>query len=334
MFDKIQLSHGGGGKLSAQLIEEEILSRFGDGPLSTLPDASELKMNSKNIVFSTDSYVVTPYKFKGGNIGSLAVHGTVNDVSVGGGNPKYLSLGLIIEEGFLISDLRLILDTIKKAADECGVTVATGDTKVVPRGLCDGIYINTSGIGEKIEAFNLGKKQIREGDVVIVSGTIGDHGMAILAEREEMEIENGPVSDTGPVHRLVSTLVDIGNHVRFMRDPTRGGVATVLNEIVENSKLEIVLESEDIPVADETIALSEMLGIDLLNVACEGRMLLICDKNKAEAVLKKWKNLPEGRNSALIGKVLNGKGRVRLNTVTGGSRLVDTPTGELLPRIC
>ena len=330
----IQMAHGGGGRLSSQLIDEEIVSRFGDGPLRSLPDAALLPNHGSKIIFSTDSYVVNPLMFPGGNIGNLAVHGTVNDVSVAGGRPLWLSLGLILEEGLLIETLRIILDTIKKTAEECNVKIVTGDTKVVAKGQCDGIYINTAGIGEALEKFNLDKNSIIPGDSVLVSGTIGDHGMAVLAAREGINIENGPVSDTASVHKLVNIAHEFGEDVRFMRDPTRGGVAAVLNEIAVGTNIGLKLKSENIPLLRGTDSISEIMGIDPLNVACEGRMLLICNCKAADKILERWKQIPEGRGAAIIGKATTAAGRVELLTVTGGTRLVDVPQGELLPRIC
>ncbi|HBM15067.1 MAG TPA: hydrogenase expression/formation protein HypE [Lentisphaeria bacterium] len=334
-IDTIQLAHGGGGRLSDALIRDEILSRFGEGPLKSLPDGATLPKIDGELVFSTDSYVVKPYKFNGGNIGNLAVHGTVNDISVSGGIPRYLSLAMIIEEGFPISELRLILDTIKTSADECDVKIVTGDTKVVARGQCDSIYINTSGIGEKLKGFDLGKHRIKPGDAVIVSGNIGDHGMAILAAREGINIDNNLVSDTASVQRLVQSLHEnFAYAVKFMRDPTRGGVAAVLNEIVSDTSYGIELDSVKIPYSREASSIAEMLGIELLNVACEGRMLLICDNSVASDILNLWKNMPEGKGAEIIGYVNKEPERVSIKTVTGGRRLVDVPTGELLPRIC
>lgn len=334
LIDKIQLAHGGGGRLSSTLIKDEIVSRFGKSPLASLPDAATLGPILGEIVFSTDSYVVAPYKFNGGNIGNLAVHGTVNDIFVSGGKAKWLSLGLILEEGFPISELQQILDSIKSSAGDCQVEIVTGDTKVVGKGQCDGIYINSAGIGEKIREFNLGKFRLSEGDAIIVSGNIGDHGMAILSAREGINMENGPVSDTASVQNLVLSIRQYAPRVKFMRDPTRGGVAAILNEIVSDTKLGATLESSKIPISPGVNALSEILGIDALNVACEGRMILICDKCVADNILAIWKSLPEGVNASIMGYISNEAQRVILKTVTGGSRLVDVPAGELLPRIC
>jgi len=334
MTNTIQIAHGGGGRLSSQLIDEEIVSRFGEGPLKNLPDAALLPNPNSKIVFSTDSFVVHPLMFPGGNIGNLAVHGTINDVSVSGGRPLWLSLGLILEEGLSLDILRTVLDTIKKTAEECNVKIVTGDTKVVSRGQCDGMYINTAGIGVALENFNLDKNSILPGDSVLVSGTIGDHGMAVLAAREGINIENGPVSDTASVHKLVEIAHEFGQSVRFMRDPTRGGVAAVLNEIASGTNIGFKLESSSIPLSKGTDSISEILGIDPLNVACEGRMLLICDSSAADKILEKWNQIPEGSGATIIGKATTVAGRVELLTVTGGTRLIDVSQGELLPRIC
>ncbi len=330
----IQLAHGGGGRLTRELIENEIVPRFGNGPLRGLPDGALLPSPRDRLVFTTDSFVVQPLEFPGGNIGDLAVHGTVNDLSVCGGEPKWLSLALIIEEGLPFSVLRRILDSVRAAADACGVTVATGDTKVVARGQGDGLYVNTAGIGWALPEFTLGPERLVEGDCVLVSGPLADHGMAVLAARQKMDFLNGPQSDTGPVCRLVQAVRDFGAAVRFMRDPTRGGVATVLNEIVEGRELGLLLNERDIPLSPATRAVAEMLGIDPLHVASEGRMLLVCASDAAPEILKRWRAMDEGAGAACLGTVTRDKGRVILETVTGGRRLVDVPRGELLPRIC
>jgi hydrogenase expression/formation protein HypE len=330
----IQLAHGGGGRLSRELINSEIVPRFGNGVLGGLPDAATLPASVKRLVFTTDSFVVQPLEFPGGNIGNLAVHGTVNDIAVCGGYPKWLSLALIIEEGLPLKTLRTLLDSVKSSALECGVSIVTGDTKVVARGQCDGLYINTSGIGELLPGFDLETHRIAEGDTVIVSGPLGDHGMAVMACRENIRIENGPTSDTGPVHRLVRAAQEVAASVHFMRDPTRGGAATVLNEAVEGQSIGIVLTEQDIPISRGTKAVCELLGFDPLHVASEGRVILICAPGAAGTILKKWRSMPEGRESATIGTVTRDAGRVIMSTVAGGRRMVDVPRGELLPRIC
>ncbi|MDD4871316.1 MAG: hydrogenase expression/formation protein HypE [Kiritimatiellae bacterium] len=330
----IQLAHGGGGRLSRDLINAEIVSRFGQGPLEGLPDAATLPWNSKKMIFTTDSFVVQPLEFPGGNIGDLAVYGTVNDISVCGGTPKWLSMGLIIEEGLSISTLRHILDSIKTAASACGVVIATGDTKVVGRGQCDGLFVNTSGIGEAIDGFNLNQARIAEGDEVIASGNLADHGFAVLAARQNINIGSTLKSDTAPVHRLVEAVQEYACEVKFMRDPTRGGLASVLNEVVENRNIGICLDETDLPFSTGTKALSEMLGIDPLHVASEGRIVMICSHLITEKILTRWRNMPEGTGAMKIGTVINDKNRVTIKTITGGKRIVDVPRGELLPRIC
>jgi hydrogenase expression/formation protein HypE len=330
----IQLAHGGGGRLGRDLIASEILSRFGAGPLQGLPDAATLPASGNKLVFTTDSFVVQPLEFPGGNIGNLAVHGTVNDIAVCGGLPKWLSLSLIMQEGLPLSLLRRILDSVKVSAEECGVVIATGDTKVVARGQCDGIYINTAGIGELLDGFDLGANRIVEGDMILVSGPLGDHGMAVMARRENINIEDGPTSDTASVHRLVLAAQEFAPQVHFMRDPTRGGIAAVFNEAVEGRNIGILLREQDIPFSPGARAVAEMLGIDLLHSASEGRIILIAAPDAASAILKKWKSLPEGRKASFIGTVSDDHGRVILHTVAGGRRLVDVPRGEMLPRIC
>lgn len=330
----IQLAHGGGGRLTRDLIAREIVTRFGDGPLRGLPDGATLPSPGERLIFTTDSFVVQPLEFPGGNIGDLAVHGTVNDLSVCGGEPTWLSLALIIEEGLPLATLGRILDSVRAAADACGVTVATGDTKVVARGQGDGLYVNTAGIGRALPEFSLGPDRIREGDCVLVSGPLADHGMAVLAARQNMDFVNGPRSDTAPVHRLVLAVREMGASVRFMRDPTRGGAAAVLNEMVEGSGVGILLKERELPLSPNTRAVAEMLGIDPLHVASEGRVILICAPEAEAGILARWRALPEGAGAVRLGVVSRDKGRVVLETLAGGRRLVDVPRGELLPRIC
>lgn len=333
--DTIQLAHGGGGRLSADLVRDEILTRFGNGPLAGLPDAASLPEVAAPLVFSTDGFVVQPLEFPGGTIGDLAVHGTVNDLAVCGARPRWLSLALVLEEGLPLALLRRVLDRVRDAAAACGVEVATGDTKVVRRGQADGIYITTAGIGERLPGFSLDRRALREGDCVLVSGPLGDHGMAVLAARERIDFRPGPSSDTGPVHRLVAAMAPHAAAVRFLRDPTRGGLAAVANEAVETLPVGIELDEEALPYAAPTRAVAEVLGIDLLHVACEGRVVAICDPAVAGAVLGAWRSLPEGRGAAAVGRITaRDAGRVVMATAMGGRRLVDWPQGELLPRIC
>lgn len=333
--ETIQLGHGGGGVLSRSLIQREIVSRFGDGALRGLPDGATLPVpKAEALVFTTDSFVVQPVEFPGGNIGDLAVHGAVNDLAVCGARPLWLSLALILEEGLPCTVLRRVLDAVKRAADDCAVAVVTGDTKVVARGQCDRMYVNTAGIGEKLGGFTLGPDQVRPGDHILVSGPLGDHGMAVLAARESIRITHGPLSDTGPVHRLVLAIGNVATQVRFMRDPTRGGLAAVLNEVVAGQPVDLLIHEPALPFSKATRAVADLLGMDLLQVASEGRIVLICEPASTVAVLAAWHALPEGQGAVRIGEVTRGKGSVVLETTTGGHRLVDVPRGELLPRIC
>jgi hydrogenase expression/formation protein HypE len=331
---RILLGHGGGGRLSRDLIDAEILSRFGDGPLRGLPDGARLPPLDGELVFSTDSFVVQPLEFPGGNIGELAVHGTVNDLAVSGGRPRWLSLALILEEGLELATLRRVLDALAAAAADCDVTVATGDTKVVARGQCDGLYINTAGIGEAIPALRLGPARARPGDRVLVSGPLGDHGAAVMAAREGIAMTGGPLSDTGPVHRLVADLAPHGEATRFLRDPTRGGLAAVLNELVEGLDRGVELTETALPFSPGARAVADALGLDLLHVASEGRVVAVVSPEIAPAVLEAWRARPEGAGAADVGAVTEEAGRVILRTAIGGRRLVDVPQGELLPRIC
>ncbi len=332
---RIEMAHGGGGRRSAEFLREEILPRFGDGPLQALPDGARIEGLAGPLVFATDSFVVSPPEFPGGDIGALAVHGTVNDVAAAGGRARWLSLALILEEGLPLDLLRRVLDGVRRCADDCGVTVATGDTKVVPRGRADLLYIATAGFGPAWPGLRLDAGRLRPDDAVLASGTLGDHGMAIMSVRNALAREGGPRSDTGPVHRLVEAALPWAEAVRFMRDPTRGGCAAALNEMVEDRAVGVRLVETDLPFDPAARAVAELLGLDLLQSASEGRLLLVCAPAAADAILAAWRRLPEGRGAARIGRVTAGHpGRVALETTTGGDRLVDRPRGELLPRIC
>ena len=327
----ITLAHGGGGRAGSRLIEEEILSRFGEGPLAGLPDAAQLP---GGLVFSTDSFVVTPRFFPGGDIGKLAVCGTGNDIYVAGGIPRFLSLAMILEEGFPRAELSRILDSVAAAARASGVRIATGDTKVVPRGAADGIYLNTAGIGTADTRLRLGREFLREGDAILVSGGIADHGMAILAARHGIE-GKGIVSDCASVGPFVSAAAEIaGEGIRFMRDPTRGGVGAVLQEIVGPSGVGAEIAEGMLPCRPAVRTLSEMLGIDPLFCACEGRVVLIAEEKSAEAILEAWRKLPGGELAARIGRVNSDAGRVTLAGEWGGRRIMIQPDGDQLPRIC
>lgn len=331
---RVELGHGGGGRLSRDFVESLILPRFGDGPLASLPDAASLPATHAGMVFTTDSFVVQPIEFPGGNIGELAVYGTVNDIAVAGGKPLWMSLALIIEEGFPFSTLGRILDAVRRAADRCGVRIVTGDTKVVPRGQCDGLYLNTAGIGQPIPGFALSAASLREGDRVLVSGSIAEHGAAVLCARKNIDIANGPASDAAPVHDLVAAIQPYAKSVRFMRDPTRGGLAAVLNEVAAVAPHGIVLQEQALPVSSSVRAVAEMLGLDVLHMPSEGRVVAVVAAEADNAVLGTWRGMPGGTGAVDIGVVEGRAGRVVMETSTGGRRLVDLPRGELLPRIC
>lgn len=328
---EIGMAHGGGGRAGSALIAEEILSRFGDGPLAGLPDAASLP---GGLIFSTDSFVVTPRFFPGGNVGKIAVCGTVNDIAVSGGIPEFLSLAMILEEGFPREELRAILDAVQETAAACRVKIATGDTKVVPRGAADGIYLNTAGVGHADPRFRLSREAIRCGDAVIVSGAIGDHGMAVLAARHGIG-GDGVASDCAPVLAQTAAAAEFGGAVRFMRDPTRGGVAAVTTEIIGGTPWSIELEEPAIPVTEAVRTLSGMLGVDPLFAACEGRVVAVVAEDAAEDLLRIWRGLPGGSMAARIGTVTeDAPGQVMVRGAFGGKRILLLPEGDPLPRIC
>lgn len=330
----IQMAHGAGGRLTRELIEQCIVPRIGGTALRELPDSAVLAAPSERIAFSTDSFVVSPLEFPGGNIGDLAVHGTVNDLSVAGARPLWLSLAMVLEEGLEIDLLERVLDSVAAAASACDVEIVTGDTKVVPKGMCDGLYLTTAGVGGLLPGFAVAPSRVSAGDVVITSGSLGDHGLAIMAVRSELALAHGPLSDTGPVHRLVASLQPIAGRVLFMRDPTRGGVAAVLNEVCAMAGLTIALDEASLPVSAGARAVAELLGLEPLHMANEGRVIAICDESIAGEVLSAWRALPEGQGAAVIGCVESGPARLLLETVVGTRRVVRVPRGELLPRIC
>ncbi|OPY89700.1 MAG: Hydrogenase expression/formation protein HypE [Syntrophaceae bacterium PtaU1.Bin231] len=333
-YDKILLEHGGGGLLTSELIAGEFLRHFKNPLLDRLEDSAVFTIGGHTFCFTTDSYVVSPIFFPGGDIGSLAVHGTVNDLAVCGGKPLFLSAGFIIEEGFEFSDLDRIVRSMSEAARRAGVRIVTGDTKVVPRGSGDGIFINTSGIGTVDYSGPLSTGSIRPGDAVLINGTMGDHGAAILSARESLGFSAQIVSDSAPLNGLVEEILAASPNVHCMRDATRGGVGAVLAEIAKSTRLQIGIVEHDIPVREEVRALCEVLGFDPLFLANEGKMVVFCSESDAERVLAAMRGHDLGRDAARIGTVGNGPGRVLLKTSIGGERVVDLPTGELVPRIC
>lgn len=335
--DKVLLEHGGGGLLMGELISEVFLRYFSNPHLDRLEDSAVIKMKGGRLCFTTDSYVVSPVFFPGGDIGSLAVHGTVNDLSVCGAEPLYLSAGFILEEGFPMSDLERLVRSMSEAAGRAGVRIVTGDTKVVPRGSGDGIFINTSGIGICEYAGNLSVTEIKPGDAVIVNGTIGDHGAAILNAREALGLDSEIVSDSAALNGLVADLLNASPNIRCMRDATRGGLGAILAEMAKASGRQFSISEAAIPVSDPVRGICEILGFDPIFLANEGKLVVFCPQDEADRILAAMESHELGRRAAVIGEVEEaqpGRGRVVMKTVIGGERSIDLPMGELVPRIC
>jgi hydrogenase expression/formation protein HypE len=334
--ERITLAHGSGGKATHALIEAVFLEAFRNPLLEPLADDAVFALGGTRLAFTTDSFVVSPLFFPGGDIGDLAVNGTVNDLAMSGARPLYLSVGFILEEGFPVEDLSRICASMARAADRAGVQIVAGDTKVVNRGRADGCYINTAGLGVIERDVRLGADRARPGDAVLVSGPIGDHGVTIMLARGELDIESDVTSDTAPLNGLVEALLEAcPEGIRCLRDATRGGVATILNEVARASEVAIVLDERSIPVRDEVRGASEILGIDPLYVACEGRMVAIVDGERAEEALEVLRAHPLGREAARIGEVKDDPPTlVLLKTEFGGTRIVDMLIGDPLPRIC
>jgi hydrogenase expression/formation protein HypE len=333
--DKILLDHGSGGKISHTMIADMVLPAFDNPILVQLNDGAEVKIGDERLAFSTDSYVVDPIFFPGGNIGDLAVNGTVNDLAMCGAVPLFLSVGLIIEEGFPAADLDMILRQMGIAAQKAGVLVVTGDTKVVPRGAADKIFINTSGIGRIPEGVEISGHRARPGDKILLSGTLADHGIAVLTSREGMRFDSPVVSDTAALNHLVHRMLAVDRGIHVLRDPTRGGLGTTLNEIAGQSRVGIHITEESIPIKPDVAALCELLGFDPLYIANEGKLVAFVCPDHVEAVLAVLRNDPIGKDACIIGEVVEAPaGRVILKTRIGGTRIVDMLTGEQLPRIC
>ena len=333
--DRIVLGHGSGGRLSAELFRDVFLPLFTNPVLDRLDDQAILRIGASKIAFTTDSFVVKPLFFRGGDIGSLAVHGTVNDLAMGGARPLFLSAGFILEEGFPIEDLRRIAASMANAAAAAGVTVVTGDTKVVEKGKGDGLYINTTGIGLVPDNVRMSASQARPGDRVILSGPIGDHGIAILAEREGLEFDTEILSDSAPLHELVAAMLDVSNEIRCLRDPTRGGLSSALNEIAAQSGVGIQIEESKIPVRDEVKGACELLGLDPLYVANEGKLVAIVAPGAADNIISAMQHNERGVQAAIIGTVgAQRAGLVTMRTAFGSTRIVDLLAGDQLPRIC
>jgi len=335
-YEQVLLAHGGGGRLTQNLIERTFLKAFANPALEPLHDGALLEVGEGRLAFSTDSFVVQPLFFPGGDIGSLAIHGTVNDLAMCGARPVGLSVGMILEEGLPMADLARIVESMRAAAAEVGVPVVTGDTKVVDRGKGDGVFVNTSGVGALLPGARIDPRRARAGDVVLVSGAIAVHGVAILSVREGLEFETTLASDTAPLHSLVAgAIARAGERVHVLRDPTRGGVASALNEIAATARAGILLDEARIPIAEEVRGACEILGLDPLYVANEGKCLVIVDRKAADEVLAALHAHPLGREAAAIGEVVaDHPGKVVLRSRVGGRRVVDMMSGEQLPRIC
>ena len=333
--ERVTMSHGAGGKATQTLIEAVFLDAFRNPLLEPLEDAAQLAVGGARIALTTDSYVVSPLFFPGGDIGDLAVNGTVNDLAVSGARPLYLSAGFILEEGFPVADLQRVTESMRAAAERAGVHVVTGDTKVVQKGKADGCYINTAGVGVVERDGTLGVAQAQPGDAIIVSGPIGDHGITIMLARGELDIEADICSDTAPLNGLVADLLDAVPGVRAMRDATRGGVATILNEIAKAADMGVLVVEDAIPVRAEVRGASELLGIDPMYVACEGRLVAVVPGEDADRAVAALRAHPLGEQAAVIGHVrAEQPGIVQLKTAFGGTRIVDLLVGDPLPRIC
>jgi len=333
--ETILLGHGSGGKLSADLVRDIFLPALKNPALARLDDQAVLNVNGLRLALTTDSFVVKPLFFPGGDIGSLAVHGTVNDLAMGGAKPLYLSAAFIIEEGFPMEQLRRVVTSMRNAASATHVEVVTGDTKVVEKGKGDGLFINTTGIGVVPDGVELSADRARPGDKVLLSGSIGEHGIAILAQREGLEFESTIVSDSAPLHTLVADMLGVTREIHCMRDPTRGGLSSTLNEIAAQSKVGIELEERAIPVQEEVVGACELLGLDPLYVANEGKLVAIVTPEVADQVLQVIRKHPLGAQAQIIGTVQETTaGLVTMRTTLGTTRIVDMLAGDQLPRIC
>ena len=334
-YKEIVLAHGSGGKLSHQLISKIIVPQFANDLLAPMHDGAILSLGDGRVAFSTDSYVVSPIFFPGGDIGKLAVHGTVNDLAMCGARPMYLSVGFILEEGTPMEDFCRIVQSMRAAADEAGVQLVTGDTKVVDRGKADKIFVNTAGIGLVPKGVNIHPARARAGDKVIISGPIAVHGIAIMSVREGLEFETEIASDTAALNGLVSALLGACNDVHVLRDPTRGGVTSALTEIAQSAGVGIVLNEAAIPISEEVKGACEILGLDPLYVANEGKLIAIVAPGEADAAIAAMRKHPLGKETAMIGEVTTEHpGFVVMTTRVGGTRVVDMLSGEQLPRIC
>lgn len=333
--DVITMAHGSGGAAGHELMEKVLLPAFDNPILRELHDGAKLDLTTTKIAFSTDSYVVKPLFFAGGNIGKLAICGTVNDLAMTGAMAKYISVGMIIEEGFPLKDLREIVSTMRKAADEAGVYIVTGDTKVVNKGGADGIFINTAGVGERFAGTDISPLNAKAGQNIIVSGYLGDHAATIMAMRHNLQLPSEIKTDCAPLNHLVQDMLKVAPNIAVLRDPTRGGVAAVLNEIAEQAKVGILLEEDNIPVREEVRGFCDILGFDPLYLANEGKLIAFVNEEDTDKVLDIMRKNKYGKDARVIGKVIDKAiGEVGLKTEIGGIRIVDMPQGEQIPRIC
>ncbi|MCL2584726.1 MAG: hydrogenase expression/formation protein HypE [Streptosporangiales bacterium] len=333
--ERLTMAHGAGGKATRTLVEAVFLDAFRNPELEPLEDAAAVAVGGAPLAVTTDSYVVSPLFFPGGSIGDLAVNGTVNDLAVSGATPLYLTAGFILEEGFEVADLRRVVSAMREAADAAGVSVVTGDTKVVQRGKADGCYICTAGVGLRRDGPPLGVARARPGDAIIVSGPVGDHGITIMLARGELDLEAEIQSDTLPLNGLTAALLDQVPGTRAMRDATRGGVATILNEIAADASAGVEVTEDAIPVREEVRGACELLGIDPMYVACEGRLVAVVPGEDAGRAVEALRSHPAGSDAAVIGHVTDADpGLVRLTTSFGGTRIIDLLVGDPLPRIC
>lgn len=332
---EVLLGHGSGGKLTADLVEKLFLPAFRNPYLEKLDDQAVLEVNGARLAFTTDSFVVTPIFFPGGDIGRLAVNGTVNDIAMSGARPLFLSAAFILEEGLLVAELQRIVHSMQEACETAGVILVTGDTKVVNRGSGDKVFINTSGVGCMEHKGVISADQVRPGDTVILSGTIADHGMAVMSKREGLEFETEILSDTAPLNALVQVMLEASPNIHCLRDPTRGGLATTLNEIARRSHVGIVLDEKRIPIREDVKGACEILGIDPLYVANEGKLIAIVGGDDGKKVLERMRGHQHGQEAQIIGEVVGDHPRmVVMRTGIGGTRIVDMMLGEQLPRIC
>ena len=332
---RVDMTHGSGGRAMAQLIDELFIAAFDNEFLRQMNDQASFPAPHGRMVMSTDSHVVSPLFFPGGDIGCLSVHGTINDVAMSGARPLYLSAGFILEEGFPLADLKRIVESMAQAARDAGVPIITGDTKVVEQGKGDGVFITTTGVGVVPEGINISGERARPGDKVLVSGTLGDHGVAVMSLRENLTFHTSIKSDTAALHGLVAAMVAAVQDIHVLRDPTRGGLATTLNEIARQSAVGMMLHEDQLPIREQVKAACEFLGLDPLYVANEGKLAAICAPQDAERLLQAMRAHPLGCDAAIVGDVIEDPHHfVQMETAFGGRRVVDWLTGEQLPRIC